>query len=397
MPSSISKHLQDLTTPCLLLERDKLQQNIERANTAASRLGVKLRPHMKTAKCYEIARLVLGSNWTSAAVSSLPELEMLMDMGVKDIRYTSPFDPAKVASLKPYFKRGLKLEVLIDDTEAAKRLSEAATKSRETVGVVVELDTDGNRSGVPPEKAPELVKRISHELSGLMFGGIYSFAGGTYRKSVPDDRTTLIKRHVRALRSVSEDLRADGFTCPHVGIGASPALLSADDFSGLTEACAGVYMFQDLAQVGTGTAQLSDLAVSVLATVVQHKPDLGRIFIDAGGLALSQDRSTATQAVDQGYGLVCDADTGQPIGDGTLIVAKTSQEHGLIQKRDGQPAPPDWLPIGKKVRIYPNHVCMMAAAHSYYHLVSTNGFISQVWHRVSGWELSSNQPQFNAM
>ena len=150
------------------------------------------------------------------------------------------------------------------------------------------------------------------------------------------------------------------------------------DFAGVTELRAGVYMFGDLFQAEIETHGVGDIAVTVLASVIGRRP--GRILIDAGGLALSKDRSTEATPHDYGFGLALDTD-GHPVyGDAT--VRKAYQEHGVI---DFDMATPINLPIGGKLRIAPNHVCMTAAAHDRYFVVNGTQDVVAIWHRVNGW------------
>ena len=377
-----------MTTPALLLDARKLRRNVDLATQRAKSLGVQLRPHMKTSKSVDVARLMLGETWTSMAVSTVPEVVALYSAGVRNIRYTSPFDHRKLADLKPMIQSGLEFETLIDDPSRVAALSAAAVAHSCSIHLLIELDVDGYRAGAATGTTDLIAfaKEIM-ERPGLSFSGIYSFAGKTYRLPRRADRAELIERHRAALVRLAEDLRLAGINPPTIGIGGSPVLESAAILKGLTEVCEGVYCFQDLTQAGIGVTNIDDLAVSVLSTVTQHQPATGRIFVDAGSLALSLDRSTGTQELDQGYGLVCDAASGLPLGDGDIIVARTSQEHGLVQRRDGKAAPADLLPVGERVRILPNHVCMTAAGHSTYKTFNSAPDEAREWRRVSGWQV----------
>jgi D-serine deaminase-like pyridoxal phosphate-dependent protein len=106
-------------------------------------------------------------------------------------------------------------------------------------------------------------------------------------------------------------------------------------------------------------------------------------LIDAGWMAMSRDRGTASQAVDQGYGIVCD-EAGKILPD--LIVTSVNQEHGVISRRSGSNlALPD-LPIGTRLRILPNHACATGAQHAAYHLIpSVSDAPIAEWPRFRGW------------
>ena len=150
----------------------------------------------------------------------------------------------------------------------------------------------------------------------------------------------------------------------------------------MTELRAGVYMAGDLFQVALGSLALDQVAVTVLATVISHDPRLNKVIVDAGALALSKDRSTAAgPGPDMGYGLVLDV-LGRPIASDLTIVG-VHQEHGMI--RSGSQLPFEKLPIGSKIRIVPNHVCMTAAMYGNYLVVDGTDAVVDVWERTNGW------------
>ena len=151
----------------------------------------------------------------------------------------------------------------------------------------------------------------------------------------------------------------------------------------MTEVRAGVYAFFDLVQAGIGVCTVNDIALSVLTTVLGHQKQKGWIIVDAGWMALSQDRGTANQRVDQGYGVVCD-ESGSVMPD--LIVIKANQEHGIIARRPGSEAALPDLPVGCRLRILPIHACAMAAQFTEYNVIpAERGADLKVWPRFGGW------------
>jgi D-serine deaminase-like pyridoxal phosphate-dependent protein len=160
-------------------------------------------------------------------------------------------------------------------------------------------------------------------------------------------------------------------------MGSSPTALHAASFEGITEVRAGVYMFGDLFQSEIFTNAIDDIAVTVLTSVIGRRP--GRLLVDAGGLALSKDRSTEAAPKDYGFGLALDR-AGNRMGD--AIVRRAYQEHGVIEL---DPAQAVDLPIGARLRIAPNHTCMTVAAHDRYHVVDGTDEVVAVWPRVNGW------------
>lgn len=177
-------------------------------------------------------------------------------------------------------------------------------------------------------------------------------------------------------------LRSAGLPCPVVSVGATPTARYVRDLTGVTEVRAGVFMFGDLYQAGVSSVGMGDLVLSVLATVIGHQKAKGWIIVDAGWMALSRDRSTAKQALDQGYGMVCDL-AGKPYPE--LIVTDANQEHGIIGLRKGSNAALPDLPIGSRVRILTNHACATGAQYDRYQVLDGEGGVSVVWPRINGW------------
>ncbi|WP_395344504.1 alanine racemase [Ningiella sp. W23] len=374
-------------TPALILDVAKTAKNIQTASSRAKALGVQLRPHLKTCKSVPVARLALGANWDGVAVSTINEAKLFFEAGIKNIRYTPPFAADKLGLVAPLIRNGLHFGVLLDHIKSLKLLSEQSESLQVPVKVCIEIDCDQNRGGVIPlsEEFWAIFDDIQQS-DYLEFDGIYSYAGKTYSLADKNARMALIEHHRLVLLKTKNAIESKGVYRFNVGMGSSPALHDAASLAGLTEICCGVNMFQDLAQVGVNAADVDDISVSVLASVVQHKQDNGRIYIDAGGLALSQDRSTAEQEKDYGYGLVCN-EKGEPLLDATVIVQSVSQEHGLVMRIDGSPMPPDILAVGSKVRVLPNHVCMTVSHYDEYHLLNQQGITNdKTWQRTNGWQ-----------
>ena len=177
-------------------------------------------------------------------------------------------------------------------------------------------------------------------------------------------------------------LRNAGFDISIVSVGSTPTALTDEDLKGVTELRAGVYVFFDLFQAGVGICKPEDIALSLLVTVIGHQLEKGWVITDGGWMALSRDRGTANQKVDQGYGLVCDING--KIIDG-LWVSGANQEHGIISCRNPQGFNPKDYPIGTRLRILPNHACPTGAQHPYYYVVNNSLEIKDRWNRFYGW------------
>ena len=205
--------------------------------------------------------------------------------------------------------------------------------------------------------------------------------GHSYAARTPEDLRAVAEQERAGAVLAAERLRGAGFTVDVVSVGSTPTALHADGLDGVTEVRAGVYMFGDLFQAALGSHGLDGIALTVLASVIGRRPAEGRLLVDAGGLALSKDRSTQATPHDFGFGLVLGLD-GAPVYGGA-VVRHAYQEHGVVDLDPALPYPD--LPVGARVRIAPNHACMTAAAHDRYHVVDGSDEVVSVWMRVNGW------------
>lgn len=375
-----------LETPALLLDAPRLHANIARMKTRMAALGVTLRPHVKTAKCIEVARATDGEGAPPGpiTVSTLREADQFADHGWTDITYAVGLTPNKCAHVRRLLDRGVALTVILDSVDAARALSAASADWPTPVAVLIEIDTDGQRAGLPPE-APELLD-IAAALAGpgVQLRGVLTHCGGSYHCHGAEALRAMAEQERAGAVRAAERLRAAGFEAPVVSVGATPTALFAERLDGVTEARPGVFVFHDLMMEALGVCSVDEIAVSVLTSVIGHRRDRGWTLVDAGWMALSRDRGLAGEFTDHGLGLVCDAD-GQPIGGGDWIVAAANQEHGLIAHRSGDTARLLDVPVGTLLRILPQHVCATAAQHPAYAVVDADGQVRARWPRFMGW------------
>lgn len=375
--------LNDLPTPCLVLDRPRLLRNIDRMADRAEALGVPLRPHLKTPKSIDVARLLLARQARGITVSTLAEAEHFAAHGLHDQFYAVPLSPDKVPRVAALMRRGTTLLCVAHDAQSVDAFAARAAAEGIVLPLLIDVDVDHHRSGIEAGDPAFLeMAQAIHAAPSLALRGIMIYAGASY--DAPDtEAIAALAERIRAGGMAARDaLRAAGLPCEVVSYGSSPGTLFARSLDGVTESRAGVYPFQDLFQAGIGACAVDDIALSVLTTVIGRQPAQQRLFIDAGGLALSKDRSTAGHAFDAGFGLVCDED-GRVI-DG-LVVSAASQELGTITSRDGRPIDLAAFPVGRRLRILPNHSCFTAAAHPRYHVVDGGPEVAAVWERVNGW------------
>ena len=377
----MTQAITNLETPALLLDETRMERNIERMRRQVQRLGVAFRPHVKTSKCHEVARRLMTGPEGPITVSTLLEADYFAARGVRDILYAVGIAPNKMAHVLALQARGARMSILLDSVEAARMVAQRLAGGPAGVGVLIEVDSDGHRCGVPPD-APELLA-VARALAegGVEVRGVMTHAGASYDCATPAALRAMAEQERAAVVHAAGRLRAAGFACPVVSVGSTPTALFAEHLEGVTELRAGVYVFFDLVMAGIGVCAVDDIALSVLATVIGHQRDKGWTLVDAGWMAMSRDRGTAGQAVDQGYGLVCDLE-GRPLRDSILVGA--NQEHGIVARRPGAGPTPD-LQVGQQVRILPNHACATAAQFGAYQVVDDSGGVKATWTRFNGW------------
>jgi len=377
----LSDRLAGIETPALLLSLPVLTRNIEAMRARLEAAGVAARPHIKTVKCAEVWKRALGDP-PKVTVSTLLEAEHAFEHGVADILYAVGIAPAKLERAIALRARGADLTLTVDSLEAADALAAAGAPTA-PIPAVVEIDSDAHRAGVKPMSAAALaIVRRLHEAPGAAFRGLMTHAGGSYDCRSVDEIRAMAERERLAVVETAAMLREAGLECGIVSLGSTPTATFAQRFDGVTEVRAGVYMTMDLVMAGLGVCGLEDIALSVLTSVVGRQPGRNQVLVDAGWMALSRDRGTADQPQDQGYGLVCDAQ-GAPLGD--LIVAGANQEHGIIERRGGGPIDMDAFPVGRTLRILPNHACATAAQFGCYVVLDETGAPTARWARLNGW------------
>ena len=374
--------LSQAPTPALVLDHGKLKANCGRMLARAEALGVPLRPHMKTLKSIDAARLAIDPRHGGIAAATLNEAEYFAGHGIADIQYAVCITPDKLPRAEAILARAPRFSFFLDSVETAEAVADHARRTGAAFRVWIEIDSGEHRTGVEPE-SPALLE-IAHALQGsaVVLEGVATHGGHSYGAPDPAGLREVAEQERRAVVRAAERLRAEGFEVPGVSAGSTPTAMNAVSGEGLTELRAGVYMAGDLFQAAIGSHALNDIAATVLATVISHNRARNQIVIDAGGIALSKDRSTAQlEGRDMGYGLVLDVE-GRP-AFGELIVRGVHQEHGEITAEG--PLPFERLPIGAKVRVAPNHICMTAAAYDRYLVVDDGTAVAEEWGRTNGW------------
>ena len=376
------QNLEELDTPCLILDKSLLEKNCFKARKKCLELNTILRPHVKTPKSIEIAKIALDNQEGPITVSTLNEAEYFANAGFKDILYAVCIIPKKLKRLNfIQQKYSCMIRMVIDSVFVAQEILNYSKLHNANFEILIEIDCGEGRSGLfhQDQKIRDISRVFAeHDQTNLI--GVLTHAGHSY--STKDKNEILSISNIERAEALASIKNFSNFNkmSPVISVGSTPTMFLASNLDGISEIRAGIYMFWDLAQASRGICKIEEIALSVLASVIGHNHQRKRIIIDAGSLALSKDVSANNFMNEAGYGLVCNPDTGIPF-DG-LNVSEVHQEHGSIDLETT-----DWFenfPIGSLVRILPNHACLTCAAHEKYNVLE-NEQITERWSRTNGW------------
>jgi D-serine deaminase-like pyridoxal phosphate-dependent protein len=366
-------------TPSLLLDIDRVRQNAGRMAENARQNNVRLRPHIKTHKCIEVAKIQTEGHDGAITVSTLEEARAFAKHGFTDITYAVPIEQGKFADAIDIKRGGTKLNLLTDDAATVNALDKAATDAGETFEVFVKIDVGTHRCGVEPDSdaAIEIPRQISGA-ANLKFVGILTHAGHSYDAKTKDEIVNVARHERDSMVELAERLRSDGVEVPCVSIGSTPTMMCVDHLDGIDEIRPGNYIFFDGFQATLGSCKFEDTALTVLAAVIHRDAKRRRLVVDAGAIALSKDRGPTHLDPACGYGHVLDLDCNET----GMRVTGMSQEHGEIHAADSETF--ERFKVGDRVRILANHSCLTAAQHSHYNVIEDGQMVDQ-WKIHRGW------------
>jgi D-serine deaminase-like pyridoxal phosphate-dependent protein len=371
--------LQTIKTPSLVLDVGRVRRNAERMSARIRQFGASLRPHVKTHKCVEVARIQTEGQAGGVTVSTLAEARAFAAHGFRDITYAVPVEPGKFGEAIELSKLCERFALITDDASIPPLLDEAARRAGVTLDLFLKVDCGYHRCGVEPGQPealdiPRRIERAKH----LRFAGILTHAGHSYHARTREELLTVARHERDLMTEFAARLRADGVEVPTVSVGSTPTATHYEHLEGVDEARPGNYIFFDAFQATLGSCSFEDCALTVLAAVVHRDRTRRKVVLDAGAVALSKDRGPAEFDPSCGYGRVLDLE-GRETG---LRLHSLSQEHGEVQVEDA--AQLDALGVGTRVRVLANHSCLSAAQHTHYHVLEGLNVVDR-WEIQRGW------------
>jgi D-serine deaminase-like pyridoxal phosphate-dependent protein len=336
--------LAHLATPAAVVDLDVLERNISRMAVRARHAGVRLRPHAKTHKCPEIGRLQRSAGAWGLSLAKVGEAEVFVDAGFDDLFLAYPVVGEDKGKRLLALSDRARLAVGVDSVEGARTLAGPFRSAGRTLDVMLKVDVGYGRVGVLHERALELGRQVA-DLEGLRLRGIFTHAGHGYLAESRPGVDEIAGQEGERLVETAGRLRDAGLPIDEVSVGSTPTAAVAMRVAGVTECRPGNYVFHDASQVALGTCGIEDCALTIVATVVSV-PAADRAVVDAGSKTLSSDPLRPRAG---GHG--------QILGRASRI-EKLSEEHGVIGV-----VPGETFHVGERVRILPNHACVVANLH----------------------------------
>jgi D-serine deaminase-like pyridoxal phosphate-dependent protein len=337
----VSMDLDDLDTPSLVVDLDTLERNIEAMSHVARAAGVRLRPHTKTHKSPEIARMQVDGGATGITVAKLGEAEVMADAGLDDLLIAFPLvGERKLARLRELLERA-EVRVSLDAVEVAEGIGRVGKDLGRDVPVLVEVDAGLHRMG---RAAGDPSARLALDIAsvpGVEVMGLLTHAGHAYHARDPDQLRTIATREVLDLLDTAERCEREGLPIREISVGSTPTARVAATVPGVTEIRPGTYVFNDVQQMRLGIATDETCAARLLTTVVA-RPTAERFVIDGGTKSFSSDGGDGPPF--PGRGVVA----GRP----DLMLDFMSEEHGV-----GHLIGDAELRIGERLEVIPLHVC----------------------------------------
>ena len=353
--------IEDLETPTLVVDAEVMQNNIQALSRYTRQHRLSLRPHTKTHKIPELARLQVAFGAAGLTVAKSGEAQVMAEAGLDDILVHYPvFGKAKLERLAQLALRR-RLTMAIDSLVTAQAISEAASAARSTIGVLVEFDVGMRRCGVATPEHVRLLAQAVQSLPGLKFRGVSLYPGHIWLP--PAEQAPALQAVSEKLSEVLSTLSAAGMACEVVSGGSTPTALQSHLVPGLTEIRPGTYIFNDRNTMDVGACTLAQCALTVHVTVVSNAVG-GRAIVDGGSKTFSGDRLLSGSKSNFGY----------VVDHPSIQFFAMSEEHGHLDVSESPYQPK----IGDRLAIVPNHVCACVNMHQqiYY---QQNGLVEGCW------------------
>ena len=384
------KTLKEVQSPAFVVSLPKLKHNCERLLKLAKERNVNLRPHVKTHKTIQAAKLqTLNLKTPQIVASTLSEVRFFAQGGFRDITYGVPITPNKLDLAADVLKTIDVLHLFVDQKSHLEAVVKHAQKNNIRWSVFLKVDTGYHRHGIDPrqdtKRVLELVRLLNESESqgSITFYGLYSHSGHAYGGKTEAETESVVQEEVDVMNYLVDLIEKNHLKPPPVvSIGSTPSCTHLPRNLGrVNEIHPGNYSFFDQQQVDLKSCTPDEIAGYVIARVTSTYPLSGTFTTDCGALGLSKDKISTQLPLlpDRGFGILTDYPH--------LYVASVSQEGGIIKSHDPHTLPIDYskFTVGTIIRINPNHSCLTSACYEKYWIVDDNENIIDCWQNCRGW------------
>jgi D-serine deaminase-like pyridoxal phosphate-dependent protein len=335
----IGMNVKELDTPALIIDLAIVENNLKTMQDLVNSAGIKLRPHTKTHKMADIARLQLEYGAKGITVAKLGEAEAMVEAGITDIFIaTEIVGKQKLARLRSLADKA-KVRVAVDSIYHVEQLTDFF-KEQVPVEIKIEVDTGMHRCGIKPEEAVHLAGEIASKFPQIKIAGVFAHEGHTYDAADKEQLKQIALDTQRDIIETGNRIKEKwGIQC-EISVGCTLGQLVGEFLPGITEARPGTYAFYDVGHAYY-LGNTENCAATILATVVS-KPGEDRVVADAGAKSMTIDQRSSGVLKTKGFGIIKNYPD--------LLIKKLSDEHAII-------TPGSSLVIGDRIEIIPNHVC----------------------------------------
>lgn len=364
----------NLATPAVLVDRNILMHNILHLQRRADQYGVEVRPHVKTHKSIHIAKLQMENGAQGITVAKVSEALVFIEAGIPSITVAYPLVNIEKADIlfQMAAEKFCELQLIVDSLHSFEIIKKAAQKYQKTVAIFIKIDVGLHRCGLQSNNPMivELAYRVQAS-TFLIFKGLLSHAGHAYGAIDRQQVKRIAASELQQMREAKRMLRLNGIErVEKISVGSTPTVLATESFAGINEIRPGNYVFMDRTPLRLDLIKKRQIALSVLATVISINEHY--YIIDAGSKTLSSDRGAHGVIGMEGFGLA------YPLQDfrkkkAKMLITKLSEEHGFLQRRGAVN-----LKIGDKVRILPNHACVIMNLVDRFYLTANGEVVEEL-------------------
>jgi D-serine deaminase-like pyridoxal phosphate-dependent protein len=342
---TVGMNVEELPTPSLIVDLDKMERNIASWQKEVAKYDTALRPHIKTHKIPDIARMQIAAGSPGITSAKVSEAEVFANAGIHDIYIAYPIIGPDKWQGAAEMARENRLIVGAESEIGLRGLSAAAVRAGSTIEIRIEFESGLGRSGAPRDKVLELC-RLAESLPGLELNGLMTYRSTAFAGAKNRSVDEVGKEEGELLVEVAEQMRAAGVEIKELTGGSTPTGKAVAKVAGINEVRPGTYVFNDYICEHWGVADYDECALSIITTVIS-RPTSQTATVDGGSKTFCGDIWPANVGA-KGYARAAGPDA--PI---EAYVAKMSEEHGVVHLADENL---DWK-IGDRIPFHPLHVC----------------------------------------